>query len=605
MCGILGIVANESIKYKEIIDLMISKQKHRGPDENNSTFFKNCALGHNRLSIVDLSSGQQPMYSSDSKKAIVFNGEIYGFEDIRKSLTYDFKTKSDTEIILALYEKYGQDLFQHLPGMFSFAIWDDIKQELTCGRDRFGEKPFYYAISQNGEFVFASEIKTIIESGLVKPILDKNSLIHYLKYLYIAPDKTIYKNIFTLPPAHNLLFKDGKVSIKRYWSLPNIDEKIKIEDAIDKFRDLLNSSVKKQLIADVPVGAFLSGGLDSTTIVALASKIKEKIKTFSFGFGSSINELPFAKESAKKYNTEHTELFADEDIGKLLMDMGDIYDEPFADSSNIPTYLISREARKYVTVVLTGDGGDELFGGYGWYKNFLLYKHGGNKHDSKFTFLFWKLAHKIIPSLEGRYVKSKTSYLSSIYKNPADFHKSLNTYFTDDELQKICLFESREKVGELGLEKHTDPTHYDLIDYMPGDILTKIDRASMANSIELRAPFLDVDFASFCASLPLDFKVSKEEDKIILHKAFEQIWPDSIKNRTKQGFGAPVKEWLALPSVIKIKNEYLNNPDKKIFKLISFKDSRKFVNKDNYRTWILLVLSIWAEKHNYILENEL
>lgn len=598
MCGILGIIAPQSNNYKDAISRMILKQNHRGPDESNSVFFDNCALGHNRLSIIDLSSGKQPMYSNDNRKAIVFNGEIYGFEDIRKTIDYDFKTKSDTEVILALYEKYNYSLVNQLPGMFSFAIWDDERQELFCGRDRFGEKPFYYAIGKNGEFIFASEIKTILESGLIKPILSRKSLIHYLKYLYVEPNHTIYENVFVLPPAHKLLYRKGQIAVDRYWSLPLINKEIKLEEAIEKFRFLLKSSIKKQLVSDVPVGAFLSGGLDSTTIVGLASEMKNKLNTFSFGFDASINELPFAKEASGLYKTEHREIFVKEDIGELLLKMSDIYDEPFADSSNIPTYLISREARRYAKVILTGDGGDELFGGYGWYKTFLYYNLKEKHHDTYPKFIFWKIMSRINHRFKDKYIKSQASYFSGIYNNPADFHKALNLYFNDKELDKLCLFNNKE--SDYQNEKYNDPTHNDLVDYMPGDILTKIDRASMANSLELRAPFLDVAFASFCASLPLNLKVNDNRDKIILREAFEDLWPDSVKKRSKQGFGAPVKQWLKMPSVAKIKNEYLNDPSKKIFTFISFKNSRKFVKNSSYKTWILLVLSIWAEKHDFI-----
>jgi asparagine synthase (glutamine-hydrolysing) len=604
MCGIIGIVAKKSIEYKKVIDHMILTQKHRGPDESNSVFFENCGLGHNRLSIVDISTGQQPMYSVDQNKAIVFNGEIYGYEEIRGSLDYKYKTKSDTEVILALYEKYGQDLLTHLPGMFAFTIWDNTKQSLFCARDRFGEKPFYYAIGKGGEFIFTSEIKTIIASGLVEPILNNDSLTHYLQYLYIEPSKTIYKNIFVLPPAHKLNYKDGKISVERYWSLPIIDKEIKSEEAVTQFRSLLKTAVKKQLIADVPVGAFLSGGLDSTTIVAIASQFKEKLKTFCFGFNSAMSELPFAKEVANQYKTDHTELFADEDIGDLLLKMSDIYDEPFADSSNIPTYLISHEAKKHVKVVLTGDGGDELFGGYGWYKTFLQYSPNDKHHDSWITLLFWKVMSRLSSIFEQNYINSQASYFSGIHKNPTDFHKAFNQYFTDKEIDKLCLYKDKEdnKEDKIKDTLAEDPTHYDLTDYMPGDILTKIDRASMANSIELRAPFLDVDFASFCASLTLNLKVNSSNDKLILRQAFEDLWPDSVKKRSKQGFGSPIKKWLKINSVKKIKNEYLNDSSKKIFNLISFNESRKFVRKDNYRTWILLVLSIWMEKHDFKIQ---
>lgn len=600
MCGISGIIAKPATKYQENLDKMIKSLHHRGPDSGGMVVFDNCVLGHNRLSIVDLSTGQQPMYSTDHQKALVFNGEIYGYEKIRQNLNYSYQTTSDTEVILALYEQYGEDMLKHLPGMFAFALWDDKLQKLICGRDRFGEKPLYYGFGKNGEFIFGSEIKAILASGLIEPKLDRDALVHYLKYLYIEPNKTVYSNIFVLPPAHQLIFTDGKVKQDRYWQLPVINQGIDVEMAVEQFRYLLEASVKKQLVADVPVGAFLSGGLDSSTIVAVASKFKKQLKTFSFGFGSSASELFYAREVAELYKTDHKELFPEGDIAELLLKMGDVFDEPFADSSNIPTYLISSEASKYVKVILTGDAGDELFGGYDWYKIFLYYNNNELKHDSKMKFMFWKVLAKLDIQFQHKFWKSQASYLGGVTKTPAEFYKALNLYFTDQEINQLGLL-TKYKDNNLST-LNFEPTHADLVDYMPGDILTKIDRASMANSIELRAPFLDIDFASFCASLPLNLKVNKNEDKVILRRAYAEAWPESVKYRSKQGFGAPVKEWLAIRSVQALKHEYLDNPDKDIFKLLSFKASRKFVNADNYRTWILLVLSIWMEKHQFNYE---
>jgi asparagine synthase (glutamine-hydrolysing) len=353
MCGISGIVGKKSEQYSNAMHAMAQALHHRGPDGSAVYFFENCALGHNRLSIVDLATGEQPMITPDKNRGIVFNGEIYGYKEIKEALQkeFHFKTASDTEVILALYQKYGEKLPEHLPGMFAFAIWDDEKQKLFCARDRFGEKPFYYAWGEGGEFIFASEIKAILATGLVKPVIDRGSLVHYLRHLYVEPGKSIYKNIFVLPPAHYLIAHNGDVVVGRYWQLPVVDEKIGVDEAVDKFKILLKQAVERQLVADVPVGAFLSGGLDSTTIVSLASGLKQGISTYSFGFGDSINELPFAREAAAKYKTTHLELQAGAfDLAELFVEMQNIYDEPFADSSNIPTYLIAKLAREHTNI---------------------------------------------------------------------------------------------------------------------------------------------------------------------------------------------------------------------------------------------------------------
>ncbi|MEI7451741.1 MAG: asparagine synthase (glutamine-hydrolyzing) [Candidatus Falkowbacteria bacterium] len=604
MCGINGIVGEKTNKNVTALDKMILALNHRGPDEHGRAIFDNCLLGHDRLSIIDLSSGQQPMYSSDGKKAIVFNGEIYGYQDIKKTLTdYDFKTSSDTEVILALHDKHGDEMASYLPGAFSFAIWSDDEKKLFAARDRFGEKPFYYAWGDNGEFIFSSEIKAILATGLLKPILDKGSVAHYLRHLYVHPSKTIYKNIYTLLPAHYLSLCDGKLEIKRYWNLPVINTEIGEAEAIVKFRDLLDKAVSNQLVADVPVGVFLSGGLDSSTIVAVASKFKQPLKTFSFGFGKTINELPFAREIAEKYSTEHVELKSDYNVAQTFLKMNDVYDEPFADSSNMPTYLISHEASKYVKVALSGDAGDELFGGYDWYKTYLYNSDVNNIISPELKIFFWKVMAKLKIRNEQAFFKARASSLLKD-KNIFEAHKSQNIYFNNDEIKSLGLDLKSEKVkpswslsGDIN-----DAFCSDLTDYMPGDILVKTDRASMATGLELRAPFLDVDFASFCIGLPARLKISTKQDKIILRRAYEGAWSESVKSRKKQGFGAPVKEWLKDSEMQDIKKKYLLNPENKIFKFISYSAAKKYFFVDNYRTWCLLVLALWAETHDFIID---
>lgn len=610
MCGIVGIIGDYADKYITIFPTILNEIRHRGPDEQNYLKLDKCILGHTRLSIIDLKTGSQPMKSSYSDKYIVFNGEIYGYKDLIDGLrsNYIFKTSSDTEVILALYEKYESDMLHKLSGMFSFAIWDNNKKELFAARDRFGEKPFYYAITENNELIFASEIKAIIRSNLLTPELDIDSLSHYLKYLYVHPNKTIYKNIHILPPAHSLIFKDGNLTINRYWKIPETNPKITLSDALDKFKYLLEKSVSNQLVADVPVGAFLSGGLDSSSIVSIASKFNPKIKTFSFGFEDGNNELKYAKQIAKLYNTEHYELTAESiDISELLLKMSEVYDEPFADSSNIPTYLISKLSRNHLKVILTGDGADELFGGYWWwYYPMLDIKSNNNKILDKF---FFKVINNALSIM-------KISNLTAVNKNLSKYHYSLGYnshieahsnrkgYFTDKQIKSLL----NNKTIDLDTNKYydfpisnslNDALNMDIQNYMPGDILTKIDRASMANALELRAPFLDVEFASFCIKLPCSLKIDENKDKIILREAYSKSWTEEIQKRGKQGFGAPVDKWLNRDKMNDLKRSYLFDKNKKIYSLLSYEQVSKYFNLNSYQTWILLVLSIWLENHNF------
>lgn len=611
MCGIIGIIAKSSPEYTDRARAMMRTLKHRGPDADGLVSFDGCMLGHQRLSIVDLKTGAQPMYNASKNIAVTFNGEIYGYKEIKEKMSdYHFLTSSDTEVILGLYETHGENFVKKLPGMFAFAIWDERTRTLVAARDRFGEKPFYYASGKNGEFIFASEIKAILASGLIKPIISRDSIAHYLHKLYVHPAKTIYENVHTLPPAHMLVYKNGKFTISRYWNMPETNKTITMEEAVPRFKRLLEDAVRKQLVADVPVGAFLSGGLDSTTIVSIASKIHPKLKTFAFGYEGTKNELSFAKIAAEKYKTEHRELHdKDHDIDELILKMADIYDEPFADSSNISTYLISKLTRKHATVVLSGDAGDELLGGYyGWYHSLLAMSDKELK-SLPGKILFMKILSRISMRMNWKnkanlISKTRGLYYRSIYKNVLEAHKVSNVFFKDTELEKLGFKRKKTEITPSFPESNTvdDAMRQDIEDYMPGDILVKIDRASMANSLELRAPFLDVPFAEFAISLPYRLKIDSKEEKIIMRRAFEDSWPEPIRTRSKLGFGAPVHIWLKKPKMQELIDRYLNDPQKKIFSYVSFVESRKYINRKNYadyKVWILLNLSIWMEKHTF------
>jgi asparagine synthase (glutamine-hydrolysing) len=609
MCGIVGIVAPEAESYRSALERMVGALRHRGPDGSGIHIFPGCALGHTRLSIVDLMTGEQPMIAADGTLAITFNGEIYGFREIKqRHKEYPFHTTSDTEVILALYQIYGEKFLQQLPGMFAFAIWDDRERSLFAARDRFGEKPFYYAWGPGGEFLFASEIKALGASGLLEPKISRAALIHYLRYLYVHPGQTIYSNVFVLPPANNLRLRDGQVFLERYWQLPHSREALSEQEAVSEFRRLFEKAVGSQLIADVPVGSFLSGGLDSSSVVAVASYKYPRLRTFSFGFRDSINELPFAKEIAELYGTEHIELEDQQaDIADLLVEMARVYDEPFADSSNIPTYLISQAARRYGKVVITGDGGDELLAGYeGWYRPLWDMERSAAHPASAIALV--KGASYVLsrigiqsPNAWQQIIRGheRRQNIPSIMQT----HRMQMLQFSDAELSQLGFNGDMLTWKAAQFPDSLDGVlREDLSNYMPGDILVKTDRASMAHGLELRTPYLDVDFASFCISLPINLKITDEEDKWILRHSYGKAWTESIRRRKKCGFGGPVDQWLKSDSVVALKARILGNPAHSLFTLLPFEATQAFVARDNYQTWILLTLGLWLESRaeNYL-----
>lgn len=632
MCGIAGIVGVNvnSERYSEVIPRMLGKIKHRGPDANGEAYFSSCALGHVRLSIVDLVNGKQPMYDDSGNNCIVFNGEIYGYRDIKKQLAYPFKTNSDTEVLIALYKKYRENMMEYVPGMFAFAIWDEAHKSLFCARDRFGEKPFFYAIGKGGEFVFASEIKAIISTGLIDPVIDYDQLNHFLSYSYIYPTKTIYKNIFTLPPAHFLKLSNGELQVKRYFSLPPTQESLCEEEAIERFSYLFKQAVKRQLVADVPVGAFLSGGLDSGTVVALAADLVPKLTTVSFGFKGGVNELSIARTMAHKYDTNHIELTdIDFDIAELMYTAQNFYDEPMADPASIPAYLISKHAREHVKVVLTGDAGDELLGGYDLKYRALCYAQElTDKNILLREFLlnsFYKVAKGVRRFIQnvGLYSKDPSIRLQEPHyhdifiwqrafewakEKPSqvvDFMRMKNRSVQQDIIDGLTLY-SRECENYLlddgFLSNENDPDNslrLDMQEYLPGNGMRKTDRTTMAVGLESRTPFLDIDLAKFCISLPFNLKVNKNKDKYILRRSYSDRWTKEVRNGIKNGFAAPIYLWMRRKSFVNLEEEYLGNRSRKIFYLINYKKLQQIrkERKHLFLIWEFLHLSMWLEMH--------
>ncbi len=510
MCGIAVILPGSALRSSRFaIERMTDALAHRGPDAQAVAHLDGCDLGHTRLSVIDLTTGQQPMTDSTGHFTIVFNGEIYNYRELRselESLGHVFHTTSDTEVLLHACMQFGPSAPEHLNGQFAFAFWNGHERTLLLARDRFGEKPLYWASGKSGELIAASEIKAILASELVEPQIDPISVDAYLGLHYVPPDRTIYRNIHALPPAHIAQWNGSRLFCSRYWQPRIGGPEVGERESVEEIGRLLRRAVKRQMTADVPVGAFLSGGLDSTTIVALMQQSSPlPVSTFSVGFGKLIDELPFAREAARQYATDHHELQMDIDVAEVLARITQVYDEPFADSSCIPTYLMASYARQHVKVVLSGDGGDELFGGYDWYRP-LLNEPGGNECFRRHL-------------LHSTHALADRAALWG-GRQPPSAQQITGRYGSE-----LCGIDS--------------VVSFDCHCYLPGDILVKVDRAAMAHGLETRAPFLDVDLAEFVLGLPATLRFRDPRLKGLLRAACGHLWPEPIRKRSKQGFGAP------------------------------------------------------------------
>ena len=586
MCGIISIVKTSQSKAPIDTDAMLASLSKRGPDDHGTLTFPSCTLGQTRLSIIDLAGGHQPIRDNKRNIAITFNGEIYNYRELKKELEtkgHHFSTHSDTEVILKAYQEYGTDCPKYLDGMFAFAIWDEEKQSLFMARDRFGKKPLYYAYDTDGNLMLASEIKAIFASGRIKGEIDPGALDNYLALMYVPPTRTIYKNVFTILPAEYAVFKNGILTKNKYWQLEYKPIQISYDDAKEEIRRLFIDAVKKRLVADVEIGSFLSGGVDSTLVTAYAQKLSDRpLKTFSLGYGDYRNELPYAEEAAKKIGTDHYTLQANEDLLEALKESIAYFDEPHADSSDFPQSLLSQFAATKVKVALSGDGADELFMGYGWYQ-----KHW-NLSYHKHTF------EKLFSNPFGGYIKNISIFSESERKALWGNNKNRVETFVPSSITDSTL----DDIAKINL--------FDLTTYLPGQLLSKIDRMGMMHGLEVRSPFLDYKLAEFVYNLPVEFKMNKDnENKIILKDILSEIMPKEFVYRRKQGFGAPVKEWLKTSQLRTLVEEklgvtarlytYLDKPV--VQKIVD-----SFYNRGNgevfYKIWVLLCLELWMESHN-------
>ena len=616
MCGISGICSFEESKINEaVMKGMTDELRHRGPDDEGYFFdFSNrVALGHRRLSIIDLTTGHQPIFNEDGAIAIVFNGEIYNFLELRKYLLkkgHNFKTNTDTEVIVHLYEDLGIECLKKLRGMFAFAIWDSRKEELLLARDRIGKKPLYYAIV-NKKIFFASEIQALYRVPEIKRNIDYSAIDLYISYSCIPSPYTIYKDIKKLPPAHFLCFNKDSAIIDRYWR-PDYNKKTRLdyEEAKNELTRLLSESVRLRLISDVPLGAFLSGGTDSSAIVALMSRLTERpVKTFSIGFlNAKYNELPYARQIAQRYNTEHNEFVVEPNAIEILPEIVRHYGEPYGDSSALPTWYLSKMTKQHVTVALNGDGGDELFAGYPWYHTIHLFNKISRFANPYLIRHIYNIGYKIFPRRVKKALKllSKSekerfqilrSYISSDERNALfhDYFKNQINSDAEDYLTKLY--------DESFHEDYDRSFNADILSYLPEDLLVKVDRASMAHGLECRSPLLDQELVDFSCTLPPFWKIKNGETKVIFKDVVKDLFPEGFLNRPKMGFSVPIGEWFRgeLKSFVfdKLINSSLTRiPLLKEEQLKTILEEH-FTGSHNHETliWNLLMLSLWFEEY--------
>lgn len=613
MCGICGFFGFEDNKLiKDMTDIL----SHRGPDDQGQFVDKNVSLGHRRLSIIDLSEkGRQPMFNEDGSICIVYNGEIYNYKELREIMRqkgHRFNSDTDTEVIIHCYEEFGNEVASYLNGDFAFAIYDSNREQVYMARDYAGVKPLYYYYSKD-KLVFASEIKSILLDPGIERSIDYDSFHDFLTLRYVPGSRTLFKGIKKLLPGHYLICSKHKINIVKYWDL-NLSNQLNCSESYyeKKILQSLKESVNKRLMSDVPLGAYLSGGLDSSIIVGLMSNLVDvPIKTFSVGFGDDeeYDETKYARVIAEKFNTEHNELLIDASsihaLPKILWHM----DEPIADAAAVPTYLLSEFAKKKVSVVMTGEGADEIFAGYYKYKIMAI----KNYYDK----LPYVLRSKIIPSVLNTISKS------DIFNRMAEFSSSnsrgesylgLVSFFSNKEKQTLC---SKEFLKSISLN---DPLlhsinailnndknilnnylYLDFKTWLPDCVLTKVDKMCMAHSVEARVPFLDKEFLNLCSKIPYNMKLNNFTEKYILKKSMKKIIPKEIVNRKKHGFNVPVKHWLD-NELKEIALQLLSEANINRHNFYNYSTIKKItdnyeINKTYYsrQLWILLNFELWYQ----------
>ncbi|MFH1902570.1 MAG: asparagine synthase (glutamine-hydrolyzing), partial [Candidatus Omnitrophota bacterium] len=556
MCGIVGRIEKSGRETDpQILRRMADVLRHRGPDQEGYYRKNGVGLEHRRLSIIDLATGGQPLKNETGDVILVANGEIYNFEELREKLEkkgHCFRTKSDNEVIVHLYEEEGVGCLKELRGMFAFGLWDEKKEQLLLARDRLGKKPLIYSETPSS-FNFASEIQALLLAPDIKKEVDRQAIDDYLTLQYIPSPRSIFSGIKKLPAGHYLTYQKGRISLERYWEI-DFNHKIKVSEseAGRLVLDALQEAVRLRMVSDVPLGAFLSGGIDSSAVVGLMSRISEKpVRTFSIGFSEKdYDELKYAGKVARLFGTEHSEFMVRPDIVAILPEMVKHYNEPFGDNSAIPTYYLCAETKKMVTVALSGDGGDENFAGYPRYRQALtlekfrpvlsripkslagIIPRSGSDRQRKIA---WILKEAPGLSEAERYSRWMTVFPAS--EKEALYQPSFKNFLSADPYQKLKDLWPRA-------DNHLDKmlcSDFNL--YLPDCLLVKMDIASMSHGLEVRSPFLDQKVVELTASLPAGYKLRSGQSKYLLKKIFKNILPAEILKRKKMGFGVPLAAW--------------------------------------------------------------
>lgn len=608
MCGFAGYITEngKAPEYKDNLIKMMNSIKHRGPDDEGTHIDDMAGMGFRRLSIIGITNGKQPMYNEDESIVVTFNGEIYNYQTIKEELIkkgHIFKTDADTEVLVHGYEEYGKDLLQKLRGMYAFAIWDIKKKEMFMARDIFGIKPLFYTQTDK-DFVFGSEIKAILKFPTVKKDLNEEALESYLSFQYSILKETFFKGIYRLPPAHCLTWKDGKVTVERYWEpVFDTDDNITFDEAVKMTNDVMKNSIEAHKISDTEVGGFLSGGVDSSYIVARSNLDK----TFSVGFDyPKCNEIPLAKTLSDYVGVKNTsKLISTEEFFTEFPKIMNHVDEPLSDPSSIALYFLCKLASENVKVVLSGEGSDELFGGYNIYKSpFALapmYKiprpvrRGLAKTFQKLPFRF-KGKNYVIRAgqdLEERYIGNayifKTKEVYKLLKNP-------KKKYTPQSITKPIYDKVKDK------DDITKMQYIDINTWLWGDILNKADTMSMAHSLEVRVPFLDREVAKVAFSIPVKHRVDKHETKRYFRKAANEFMPDITAERKKLGFPIPVRNWLKEDKYYHLVKSTLTSKEAEKFfnvsELEKLLDDHYNGKVDNSRkVWTIYAFILWYQKH--------
>ncbi|MEO0575365.1 MAG: asparagine synthase (glutamine-hydrolyzing) [Pseudomonadota bacterium] len=613
MCGIAGISGPDAASRwgQPVVKAMTDAIVHRGPDGEGFLAKGDVVLGHRRLSIIDLEGGDQPIFNEDRSIAIVFNGEIYNYKELREDLVkrgYQFATHSDTETIVHLYQEYGVAAVEHMIGMFAFALWDDNKQRLFIARDRLGEKPLYYSMDK-GNIAFASELKALAPTPWLSADIDAQSVADYLALGYVPSPKTILAGAQKLPPAHCLVWEAGQARLHRYWEVEYDQPRRTAPESeiVDEFESLLRSAIKMQLRSDVPVASFLSGGIDSSLISALAAEeYSGVLKTFTVGFNEqAFDESGDAQRVADYLKTDHHTFIVEDDQLAMLPELVQHYDEPFADPSMLPTHFVTRAASEQVKVCLSGDAGDELFGGYRRYLPPRSERIGDAIPGALRRTVSGLLAGRVPMHWKGAGLLDRLSV-----DGAARYLRSIGVF---GETERMALFRA-EHDSVVQPDEHYFSDHWneqgaayerkmytDLHHYLTDDILVKVDRAAMKNSLEVRVPLLDHRIVEFAATVPNTLRINDGSQKVMLRKLLQRLLPEWVLNKPKQGFGLPIGSWFRGSASADILEPLLRSDarcnaffdQRYVHTLVS--EHQKGQRDLSARIWSLLCLEMWLE----------